>query len=430
MSSIGGRRAGFTSAALTLVVAVAVICPVVASAANTSTEPHPSPPDSARVDFATGLVPRTSAYTSVEGALVSARLTTRRGTHVNRYVALGDSVPYGHGLANPYTSPQIGTGNAVSQGPSPSAWPSLVNRSLGDSMDVRQSNCSLTGDQLAISGAQAAAVDAADRPQTPSTAVNYQCPGANRSVQETEISNDGLSSLPASLVTIQVGADDIDFGDCLAYVLTDHLLDHSCVVNGAPTAGVETDLANVESSLTSVIEEVSPDARRVVVVDYYDPVPNPNDFDESSSHSGANVDPVCLGLQTNKVEASEDGVVLTTALNQSIFAAVEAAKEAGVSNVSLVDISTVELHHEMCTDSPALFSGEQMGDASFASDLSTIGVCAALKLFLGPSEANSRTCIRAAADTNDIQRHTWRTAHPNQFGQQDIANAVLASLNG
>jgi hypothetical protein len=38
-----------------------------------------------------------------------------------RAVALGDSVPYGHGLANPYVRPQVGLpADAVSQGPS---WP-------------------------------------------------------------------------------------------------------------------------------------------------------------------------------------------------------------------------------------------------------------------------------------------------------------------
>ena len=430
MSSIGGWRAGSTLATLTLVAVVAVICPTTAAAAHPSTAQRSSPPESVEVDLTRLVVPHTSASLSPERAIVSRRSTDRKSILVDRYVALGDSVPYGHGLANPYTTPQIGTGNAVSQGPSPSAWPSLVSRSLGDSMVVRQSNCTLSGDQLAVSGALAAGMDAANRPQTPSTAVNYQCPGANRSVQGTEISNVGLSSHPASLVTIQAGADDIDFGGCLAYVLTDHVLGDSCVVNGAPTAEVENDLANVESSLTSIIEEVSPDTRRVVLVDYYDPVPSPNDFDGSSSHSGVNIDPVCLGLQTNKVEASSDGVVLTTALNQSILAAVDAAKSAGVTNVSLVDISNLALHHEMCTSSPALFSGEPMSDASFATDLSTIGTCAALKLVLGPSEANKPTCVRAANDTNDIQRHTWRTAHPTQMGQQDIANAVLASLSG
>src|SRR5580692_364083 len=65
-----------------------------------------------------------------------------------RAVALGDSVPYGHGLANPYLTPQIGlpTG-AVSQGPSTEAYPSRVTNDLGLTMSVRSTNCQLTGDQ-------------------------------------------------------------------------------------------------------------------------------------------------------------------------------------------------------------------------------------------------------------------------------------------
>ena len=49
-----------------------------------------------------------------------------------RAVALGDSVPYGHGLANPYLTPQIGLPpHALSQGPSTEAYPTLVARDLG-----------------------------------------------------------------------------------------------------------------------------------------------------------------------------------------------------------------------------------------------------------------------------------------------------------
>ena len=55
-----------------------------------------------------------------------------------RYVALGDSVPYGHGLNNPYTTAQIGLPqSAVSQGPSSQAWPSLVQGSLKLTMSVQ-----------------------------------------------------------------------------------------------------------------------------------------------------------------------------------------------------------------------------------------------------------------------------------------------------
>ena len=74
-----------------------------------------------------------------------------------RAIALGDSVPYGHGLANPYRTPQDGLpATAVSQAPSRLAYPSLVAGSLSLTMTIRPDNCTLTGDQLAISGAVAA----------------------------------------------------------------------------------------------------------------------------------------------------------------------------------------------------------------------------------------------------------------------------------
>ena len=86
-----------------------------------------------------------------------------------RAVALGDSVPYGHGLANPYLTPQIGLPpGALSQGPSTEAYPTLVARHLGLTMTVRPTNCRLTGDQLAISGAVADGND--------NTSQDGQCP--------------------------------------------------------------------------------------------------------------------------------------------------------------------------------------------------------------------------------------------------------------
>ena len=92
----------------------------------------------------------------------------RRGPR-QRAVALGDSVPDGHGLHNPYLTPQVGLpASWVSQGPSADAYPSQVASDFGLTMTVRPTNCTLTGDQLAISGAVA---DSADN-----TARDGQCP--------------------------------------------------------------------------------------------------------------------------------------------------------------------------------------------------------------------------------------------------------------
>ncbi len=62
------------------------------------------------------------------GVVVATRSSPPTPTHapkvLTRAVALGDSVPYGHGLANPYRTPQIGLpAPAVSQGPSTRGLP-------------------------------------------------------------------------------------------------------------------------------------------------------------------------------------------------------------------------------------------------------------------------------------------------------------------
>ena len=47
----------------------------------------------------------------------------------------------------------------VSQGPSALAYPSRVAAALGLTMSVRATNCDLSGDQLAVSGAVADSAD-------------------------------------------------------------------------------------------------------------------------------------------------------------------------------------------------------------------------------------------------------------------------------
>lgn len=326
-----------------------------------------------------------------------------------RYVALGDSVPYGHGLDNPYTSAQIGLPqSAVSQGPSLQAWPTLVQDALRLTTNVRTTNCTLTGDQLSISGAKASSKDTSKTPASP-TAVNYQCPG-NRNVQNDEISADNLSTKPAALVTIQAGADDIDFAGCIEGALTHGSLHSECVTSdNAPTPSVEQDLSNVTSALTAEIESVSPYAKRVGVLNYYDPIPSSTDFSRSSIVApGKEVNPLCFLIGMNKSSLSGQGEVIVDALNTAIGQAVLNARAAGDKNVTYIDISKVEVGHEMCTADPAIFSGEPMRISELTSDLFTIAL---------------------NGSQNDIERHLWRAAHPNQFGQQAIAKKVIADLS-
>ncbi len=414
-----------------------------ASGGNSSCQDAPDA-DSAVVGYSNGTTTSGDSYqlpgSQMSGALLDSNTTsgliyhdlnsTTLGRYIfnvsngsvtagNRFVVIGDSVAYGHGLNNPYTIPMIGTGSAVSQGPSTQAWPSLVSSALGDSLNVRSNNCTLSGDQLSISGAQASATNASLSPVTPSSAYNYQCSGPNRSEQGTELPAADLASEPAGVIAIQGGADDIDFGECLTHEVTEGFEGKSCLDSqGNPAPRIDAELNNARSALISMIEAASPYRQKVVVVNYYDPIPSPSDFDGSSSHSHGGINPVCFGLQPNKEEASIVGSVLTDALNNRISEAVVAAKRAGDKNVVLVNISQVLLHHEMCTGSPALFSGETMKKVEFAEDLDTIVACHLLR----------QDCGQAQYDTTEIEEYSWRAAHPNAFGQQDIAKAVEVAL--
>ena len=193
-----------------------------------------------------------------------------------RAVSLGDSVPYGHGLHNPYLTPQVGLpADAVSQGPSTSAYPTLVAGDLGLTMTVRPTNCRLTGDQLSISGAVA---DGADN-----TARDGQCPVPPQQARNLsdEVAAADLARHPARLVLLQDGADDIDFARCLEYELAQALgtnlgIGTRCVADGAVTPTLTSVLAHVRTSLAQAIETMAPHAGTIAVLDYYQPIPRPS----------------------------------------------------------------------------------------------------------------------------------------------------------
>ena len=335
----------------------------------------------------------------------------------DRYVALGDSVPYGHGLSNPYPTAMPGI-SSTGDGPSPFAYPGLVQQFYGLNMSIRGSNClvngadQLLGDDLAFSGAAVANADAG-------TAANDQCPqqfGGTVTLQSNEVPAASLASNPAKLVTIQAGADDIHFSDCLAYDLARFgpvHLGKQCVSNGHVTSAVSGELANVRSELATLIEQIHPYTQTIAVLNYYQPIPRPQNFVQSSvypngpSGPNAQVDEICWALARNLQGTYNDAVVIQSALNNAIDGAVSDAESAGVSNVKLVDLSQLELTHEMCTGKPAVFSGVPMPRSEFNHDLAT---------------------LISGGSRNDLKAHKWRTAHPNQFGQQDIAHAIEATL--
>jgi hypothetical protein len=134
-------------------------------------------------------------------------------------------------------------------------------------------------------------------------------------------------------------------------------------------------------------------------------------------------------MEANKVRAYSQGTILTKALNTAISNAVASARGQGFSNVTYIPIETLEVGHEMCTGSPALFAGEQMSYASLT------GPAFGRIIACGASGGNSVVCALAATSLGSsakrsIEEHIWRAAHPNKFGQADIARAVVVALSG
>ncbi len=347
-----------------------------------------------------------------------------------RAVALGDSVPYGHGLANPYLTPQIGLPpRDVSQGPSTVAYPSLVAAHLGLTMTVRSTNCHLSGDQLSISGAVA---DGADN-----TTRDGQClvpPQPARNLED-EIAATDLVQHPARLVLLQDGADDIDFSACLEFQLARVLgvgigLGHTCVANGSVTPQIAADLANVRTSLAQAIETLAPHVATIAVLDYYQPIPEPSQIPTGTATSGLHTNLVCSGLKPNAGSTFAAAQVVLSALNQAVAGAVGDARTHHVKNVTLMDVSGALDGHGICTAQPWVFSGEPVSDATLAADAEHIlaaKACSETDALHGAMTCASLTASAQAAERN-LQDYVWRAAHPTAAGQRAIAAAVERQL--
>jgi hypothetical protein len=347
-----------------------------------------------------------------------------------RAVALGDSVPYGHGLANPYLTPRPGLPpEDISQGPSSDAYPSAVAGSLGLTMTVRPTNCHLTGDQLAISGAVADPED--------NTALDGQClhpPQRARNLGD-EIAVADLAQRPARVVLLQDGADDTHFAECLEFELTRIIgsigLGTDCVDNGRVTAALSTELTRVRTNLAAAIEQVAPHAGTVAVVDYYQPIPAPGEEADDTAQARLGTDLVCAGLKLDGSTAYAAAAVVLHALNDAVAGAVAGARAHGVRNVTLVDIAHAYDGHGMCTADPWVFSSELIPDATLAADTARIAAAGACTAASGLLHASCASLTASATQAKlDIKNHLWRAAHPTLAGQRAIAVSTERSLRG
>ncbi len=349
-----------------------------------------------------------------------------------RVVALGDSVPYGHGLHNPYLTPQVGLPTTwVSQGPSTAAYPSQLARDFGLTMTVRTTNCRLVGDQLAISGAVADAVD--------NTARDGQCPVPPQQARNLsdELAAADLAQHPAKLVLLQDGADDIGFASCLEFQLARVLgvglgIGTPCVNNGMVTPGLASDLSNVRTSLAQAIESIAPHAGTIGVLDYYQPIPSPGQIADDTFASHLHTNLICSGLKSNAAATYAAAQVVLGALNEAIGGAVADARADHVTNVTLVQTAGTMAGHGICTAHPWLFSGEPVPDATLASDAADVlaaKACTGTDV-LHPGSACTSLIARATQAEHNVQGYVWRAVHPNAAGQHAIAADAERQLRG
>jgi hypothetical protein len=370
----------------------------------------------------------------VAGVVAVATRPSGPPTHARppttRVVALGDSVPYGHGLANPYTTPQRGLpATDVSEGPSTEAYPTLVGRALHLTLSVRPTNCTLVDDQLAISGAVADPIDNREP--------DAQCPVPPRPERnlDDEVAAADLPAHPARLVLLQAGADDIDFSACLEDELARIEgvglgIGTACVANGKVTPEVQAKLDNVRQSLARVIESIAPHAGRIAVLDYYQPIPPPAAIADDSGASGTNINLVCTGLKANAAASYSAATVVSAALRHAIAGAVALARVHHVNNVTFVDIARVGASHGVCTTAPWFYSAQPAPDATLVADVAKIAaakVCDSTSILKNQTPCPSLMAAAAAAK-GDLKGFVWRAAHPTAPGQRAIAAAVEAQL--
>jgi lysophospholipase L1-like esterase len=274
----------------------------------------------------------------------------------NRYVAFGDSVPYGHGLANPTKDTKDGL--PANQGPSSVAYPSLLAAKLGVSLTNRPKGCSLEGPSgqpygnLAVSGAPSIANAWTGKDDNCKYPKGKPVP-RHKAVVPEETTAAHLKSATPALVTIQAGADDINFAGCLEAILglPAQAGAHTCLkmVDGdyRLTNEAKNELISLEAGLLNIINGThrsAPNAQ-IVLLNYYQILPK-----AGTRVSGTS--PLCRNLRA----AAPDSRYRRSIRAQADFVQqklnnVIAKVARQYPDVLLVDLADAYDGYEMCTTS-------------------------------------------------------------------------------
>jgi len=199
-------------------------------------------------------------------------------------------------------------------------------------------------------------------------------------VDEVDAAN--LTADPPSLVTIQAGADDINFAGCLTYALgfPGILGGIKCTDGNHVTKHVADILSNVTTGLSDTIKYIDRQTQtktRIAVVNYYEPIPARADFVSDGSQ-------LCTALDAHNKgnEVYHEALTIQKALNDAIAKGVSEATQAG-DPATVIDVSNVfgglgTTSHGICTAQPMLFTGSLLDGKFWRAVHPTIGGQAAI----------------------------------------------------
>jgi hypothetical protein len=252
-----------------------------------------------------------------------------------------------------------------------------------------------------------------------------------------DVLDDQLPEITAApdLVTLTVGANDIQFGECFAARFG--LDDDPCA--GAPFRRNLDDLAR---DLGAVLDELRTDypAARVFVSGYYDPLPaRPADlcgFDEAEFSGGGIVDRTVRRTARRLLEDfladwERDLYARTTERLARLNAVIERTARAGGATVVPVDFTG----HDLCARDPWVFAPDvdarlnfRWAGPDYAEDVRFRGrarcdaPCGPVVRFEARAPATVGTLVvRGTVHPNG-------TPHPNRAGQRALAESFLATL--
>ena len=397
---------------------------------GTSFVTDPSLPDSAEVDFASGgLSPNGHTYFSLEGALTSALLRARQG-NLGTVLGLGDSIAAGYGLGNAEGDPNQLGDNA-------SAYPALVAEQLGDRLY-----------NYASSGA--------------CTFPWPQCPTKYTSVYE-QIQDAYNAGIHPNIVTLTVGGDDLDFSYCLpAYFESVLGIGPSPCSSSQIQGFINQDFASGFSQDLALISKDFPGAR-VLVTQQYNPFPpQVTSYGQTCGLytalvGGATVEAILNANIVDKISLFNTflGSIVLNQFQQEVVAAQNAVnrtlggylnqvnaiigRDAAAYGDRLVPLNNF-VGHDMCA---AARNASQwvfglhihiIATPTFGSgiDFTYPGpICPSPDSFVDPNQSlTNGPQVQAIDDIGvvGIEADDNCMLHPTVTGQQQIANAVLASL--